>query len=99
MAETKIVLITGTRKGIGRALVEYYAGRGCHVVGCSRSPFEGEFPNYRHYCLDVGGEPAAKGMFPPTRNSDGRLDGLITKPAVASLNPSPLNPIWAVNND
>ena len=60
MAENKVVLITGTRKGIGRALVEHYAGSGCEVVGCSRSPFEGELPNYRHYCLDVADEPAVK---------------------------------------
>ena len=52
MAENKIVLITGTRKGIGRALVEHYAGKGCHVVGCSRSQFEGEFPNYRQLLPD-----------------------------------------------
>ena len=35
MTENKVVLITGARKGIGRALAEHYAGRGCHVIGCS----------------------------------------------------------------
>src|SRR6266513_3818925 len=97
MAETKVVLITGTRKGIGRALVEYYAGRGCHVVGCSRSPFEGEFPNYRHYCLDVGDEPAVKRMFSEIRKQEGRLDVLINNAGVASMNHSLLTPIAAVN--
>ena len=47
MTENKVVLITGARKGIGRALAEHYAGRGCHVIGCSRSPFKGELSNYR----------------------------------------------------
>src|SRR5256885_15916930 len=97
MAENKVVLITGTRKGIGRALVEHYAGRGCHVVGCSRSPFEGEFPNYRHYCLDVGDEPAVKRMFSEIRKHDGRLDVLINNAGVASMNHSLLTPISAGN--
>src|SRR6266478_10134741 len=97
MAETKVVLITGTRKGIGRALVEHYAGRGCHVVGCSRSPFEGEFPNYRHYCLDVGDELAVKRMFSEIRKHHGRLDVLINNAGVASMNHSLLTPISAVN--
>jgi len=97
MAENKVVLITGTRKGIGRALVEHYAGRGCHVVGCSRSPFEGEFPNYRHYCLDVGDELAVKRMFSEIRKHHGRLDVLINNAGVASMNHSLLTPISAVN--
>ena len=93
MAENKVVLITGTRKGIGRALVEHYAGSGCHVVGCSRSPFEGELPNYRHYCL----EPAVKRMFSEIRKQEGRLDVLINNAGVASMNHSLLTPIAAVN--
>ncbi len=85
MAENKVVLITGTRKGIGRALVEHYAGNGCHVVGCSRSPFEGELPNYRHYCLDVGDESAVKRMFSEIRKQEGRLDVLINNAGVIAL--------------
>jgi 3-oxoacyl-[acyl-carrier protein] reductase len=96
MAENKVVLITGTRKGIGRALVEHYAGRGCHVVGCSRSPFEGELPNYRHYCLDVSDESAVKRMFSQIRKQESRLDVLINNAGVASMNHSLLTPLTAV---
>src|SRR4029434_7823161 len=96
MAESKVVLITGRRKGIGRALVEHYAGSGCHVVGCSRSPFEGELPNYRHYCLDVADELAVKRMFSEIRKQEGRLDVLINNAGVASMNHSLLTPIAAV---
>jgi 3-oxoacyl-[acyl-carrier protein] reductase len=96
-AENKVLLITGTRKGIGRALVEHYAGSGCQVVGCSRSPFEGELPNYRHYCLDVCDEPAVKKMFSEIRKQEGRLDVLINNAGVASMNHSLLTPIAAVH--
>jgi 3-oxoacyl-[acyl-carrier protein] reductase len=97
MAENKVVLITGTRKGIGRALVEHYVAKGCHVIGCSRSAFEGEFPNYRHHCLDVCDESAVKRMFSEIRKRDGRLDVLINNAGVASMNHSLLTPIAAVN--
>ena len=97
MAENRVVLITGTRKGIGRALVEHYAGGGFHVVGCSRSPFEGELPNYRHYCLDVSDELAVKRMFSEIRKQEGRLDVLINNAGIASMNHSLLTPIAAVN--
>ena len=96
MTENKVVLITGTRKGIGHALAEHYAGSGCHVIGCSRSPLEGKLPNYRHYCLDVGDEPAAKRMFSEIRKQEGRLDVLINNAGVASMNHSLLTPIAAV---
>ena len=38
MADKPVILITGTRKGIGRYLVQYYAQNGYSVLGCSRSP-------------------------------------------------------------
>jgi len=98
MAENKVVLITGTRKGIGRALAEYYTSTGHHVVGCSRSPFEGDLPNYRHCCLDVGDESAVKEMFSLIRKREGRLDVLINNAGIASMNHSLLTPIAAVNN-
>src|SRR5436190_19770749 len=97
MAENKVFLITVTRKGIGRALVEHYAGSGCHDVGCSRSPFEGELPNYRHYCLDVSDELPVKRMFSEIRKHEDRLDVLINNAGVASMNHSLLTPIGVVN--
>ena len=97
MTENKVVLITGARKGIGRALAEHYAGRGYHVIGCSRSPFEGELSNYQHYCLDVSDEPAVRRMFSEIKKQEGRLDVLINNAGVASMNHSLLTPIATVN--
>ena len=97
MAENKVVLISGTSKGIGRALVEHYAGKKCQLIGCSRSPFEGELPNYRHYRLDVADESAVKDMFAQIRKREGGLDILINNAGVASTNHSLLTPITTVN--
>jgi len=97
MLENKVVLVSGASKGIGRALVEYYAGKECQVVGCSRSPFEGELRNYRHYRLDVADESAVKEMFAQIRKNEGRLDVLINNAGVASMNHSLLTPMTTVS--
>jgi len=97
MTENRVVLVSGTSKGIGRALVDYYVDKKCQVVGCSRSPFEGDFPNYRHYRLDVADEPAVKDMFAQIRKTEKRLDVLINNAGIASMNHSLLTPMPTVN--
>lgn len=97
MRKNQVMLITGTRKGIGRALAEHYAGSGYHVIGCSRSPFEGELENYRHSCLDVADETAVKAMFSDLARREGQLDVLINNAGIASMNHSLLTPLSVVN--
>ena len=41
-----IVLITGSRKGIGYQLVQHYLNIGCVVIGCSRSESDFNHNNY-----------------------------------------------------
>ncbi|MCH8314050.1 MAG: oxidoreductase, partial [Nitrospinae bacterium] len=52
------ILISGTSKGIGRYLAEYYLDAGYLVVGCSRSPSDLKNEKYQHCCLDISDEPA-----------------------------------------
>ena len=40
MNENPVIVITGTRYGIGRYLTEYYIGKGFLVVGCSRGDID-----------------------------------------------------------
>src|SRR5438445_2297386 len=72
-----VIVITGTRKGIGKYLAQYYLERGFIVAGCSREPAEQESDRYRHFCLDVCDEPKVKRMFGELRKAFGRLDALI----------------------
>lgn len=37
MSESKVIVITGTTKGIGLALAEWFMGHGHSVIGCGRS--------------------------------------------------------------
>ena len=57
---TRVVLVTGARKGIGRELAEHYLARAT-VVGCSREPAEWEHPQYRHLLADVADDATCAG--------------------------------------
>lgn len=82
----QVVLITGARKGIGRALVEHYLALGHSVVGCSRRESDLVNDRYTHYCLDVADEVAVQEMFSQIAATSGRLDVLINNAGIASMN-------------
>lgn len=82
----QVILITGARKGIGRALVEHYLALGHSVVGCSRKESDLVNNNYSHYCLDVADEAAVQEMFSQIAATSGRLDVLINNAGIASMN-------------
>ena len=52
----RIIIITGTRKGIGYYLATAYLRQGDEVYGCSRRSCDIVHDNYHHACLDVANE-------------------------------------------
>jgi len=98
MRDPSVLVITGTRKGIGRHLAEHYCGIGDVVVGCSREASEWGHPSYLHHCLDVREEADVKKMFLDVARRFGRLDGLINNAGVASMNHSLLTPLSTARN-
>ena len=94
----EVMLITGTRKGIGRYLAEYYSNQGWQVVGCSRTEVDYQLPNYQHICADVSDEKAVKALFAKVRREYGRLDVLINNAGIASMNHILLTPLKTVEN-
>jgi len=98
MSHSPIMLITGTRKGIGRYLVEYYVDNGFQVIGCSRNNVDYAFDNYQHLCLDVADERKVKAMFAEVRKKYGQLDVLINNAGIASMNHILLTPLKTVQN-
>jgi len=91
-------LITGTRKGIGRALAEHYLAQGHRVYGCSRQASDLEHPRYRHFGLDVTNEKEVRQMLSEIRRQSGGLDHLVNNAGVASMNHALLTPMSAVKS-
>jgi 3-oxoacyl-[acyl-carrier protein] reductase len=97
MTAAPIVFVTGTRKGIGRYLVEHYLEQGFQVLGCSREAAPYTHERYTHYCLDVCDEPRVTAMFTELARKHGRLDVLINNAGIASMNHVLLTPMATVN--
>lgn len=87
------LIITGTRKGIGRYLCEYYLEKGFTVHGCSRDESDLIHENYTHYCLDVADEKAVQKMVSAVVKVAGKIDGLINNAGIAAMNHTFLTPL------
>lgn len=81
-----VFIITGSRKGLGRALCEYYLHKGHTVAGCSRGESELAHENYRHFRLDVSDEKAVVAMVRAVKKEFGRIDVLVNNAGIASMN-------------
>jgi 3-oxoacyl-[acyl-carrier protein] reductase len=88
----RVVVVTGSRKGIGRALSQHLATAGWRVVGCSREAADWSQPGYRHVIADVAEPQAVKALFSSVRATEGRLDALLNNAGVASMNAALLTP-------
>jgi len=98
MIEKKVMVVTGSRKGIGRQIAEIYVKQGYLVIGCSRGPAEYFNEFYVHHELDVADEVKVKILFKDIRRRYGRLDVLINNAGIASMNHSLLTPISTVRS-
>jgi len=90
------MLITGSRKGLGRQLSEYYLEQGYKVIGCSRSEAEFKHENYEHFITEVSDEKTVKKMFAQIRKRYGRIDVLLNNAGIASMNHFLLTPASTV---
>jgi len=96
MKEKRVMLITGTRKGIGRYLCEYYLGKGYRVAGCSRKEANIPHSNYLHYNLNVGNEKDVVRMVRDVSSKFETIDILINNAGTASMNHFILTPFKTV---
>jgi 3-oxoacyl-[acyl-carrier protein] reductase len=82
----KTIVVTGTRKGIGKEISEHYLSKGYRVFGCSRGPKSIENENYTHFSLDVADEKAVVDMVAEVSRSASRIDVLLNNAGIASMN-------------
>lgn len=77
MDDRPVMAITGTSKGIGRGMAEYFIGKGYRVSGCSRSPATLEIEGYQHTRVDVGDEKQVREWIRLIKNTYRRIDVLV----------------------
>lgn len=84
---SQTMLITGTRKGIGRYLAEYYLEKGYTVFGCSRDEnVDLIHSNYTHIRCDITDENSIKEMISTIKKKSITVDILINNAGIASMN-------------
>lgn len=88
----RIIIITGTRKGIGRYLAEQYLQEGDIVYGCSRRICDIDHPNYHHTRLDVSEEAEVVSFVRNVYKTHKHIDILINNAGCASMNHFLLTP-------
>ena len=80
------IVITGSRKGLGKVLSEYYLSLGHTVIGCSRQTGSIDHANYHHFELNVSDEKAVIKMVRTIRKTIGSVDVLINNAGIAAMN-------------
>ena len=92
----RIIIITGTRKGLGKELAEYFLGQGDIVYGCSRRNSSIEHSNYTHFAISVADEAGVMNMVRTIYKAHKRIDILINNAGAASMNHFLLTPYSTV---
>jgi 3-oxoacyl-[acyl-carrier protein] reductase len=82
----RVVLITGTSRGLGFGLAQHYLRQGDVVCGCSRAPATITDRGYSHSELDVSEEGAVVAMVRSIARRHGRIDVLVNNAGIASMN-------------
>lgn len=92
------ILITGTSRGIGKQLAEYYLSQGHFVAGCSRAESTIENDKYFHYQLNVNDEKKVVSMVRDFKRRCESIDVLINNAGIASMNHLLITPFSTLKN-
>lgn len=88
----KVLIITGSSRGIGRYLAEHYLKCSYYVIGCDLLDSDLNHPNYEHYLLDISDENAVISMVKGVLKKIKTIGYLINNAGVASMNHILLTP-------
>lgn len=80
------VLITGTSRGIGKALSLHFLEKGWEVFGCSRSIDYFKHPNYHHFKVDLAEIDSVNEFVKEIFSATASLNTLVNNAAVSSTN-------------
>ena len=92
------IVITGTHRGIGRRLAEYYLSRGDKVAGCARHESDLRHGSYCHFIADVCDENQVGAFAAGVRQEFGHVDALVNNTGIASMNHFLMTPLETAKN-
>ena len=96
MYDGKTVLVTGSRRGVGKLVAEHFIRHGAQVVGFSRhDEVEEPDPAYHPVTVDVGDAEAVARGFEFVRKKFSRLDIVVNNAAVLTSQYSMIMPALA----
>ena len=78
------IVITGSSRGLGKYLTEYYLAKDHLVYGCGRSATTVDHPNYIHTTLNLAEENQVRKWINGVRKNCGQIDVLICNAALVS---------------
>ncbi len=81
----KVILVTGSSKGLGKITAEKLLSEGAYVIGWSRSETAIDHPNFRNNSVDVGNEEAVKTGFQKILDEFKTIDGIVNNAGFGSF--------------
>lgn len=84
--QQKVMVVTGTSKGIGYGIAQHFLEQGFLVAGCSRGPATIEHEGYSHSQIDVADEQQVRGWVRAIKKRWQRIDLLVCNAGHAPAN-------------
>lgn len=91
-SERRVLILTGTSRGIGEYLARHYLESGWSVAGCSRGDAALEHENYFHRTVDVTDEKAVGAWVREAEKELGPIDAVINNAGAGRMNHALLTP-------
>ena len=79
------MVVTGTSRGIGRGIAEYFLGQGYLVSGCSRGPSSIEHDGYEHSTVDIGNDEQVRQWIISIGREHGRIDVVVNNAGISGM--------------
>lgn len=77
-----VMVITGTSRGLGYGIANYFLNHGYYVIGCSRGISAIQHENYKHSQIDVSDERQVQGWVRHIKRTTSGIDVLVCSAGV-----------------
>ncbi len=83
VSDKRVIVVTGTSRGIGLEVAKHFLQKGWVVEGCSRSPAVLKSQGYEHTQVDVSNEEAVRSWIKAIKRRHGQIDVLFNNAGLA----------------